>query len=180
MKTKTLILSVVLLVLPFFNYAQESTESENIGYSNITEMGFQVTSPRGVAFEVTTINGICFNKKHSIGIGVGIGVNDHNTYSDATAYNPIFLNYRLYFKPGKTFSPHVNLAAGGMIAKDGGGLYSSLTAGFRAGVFSFSSGLSLFAVQREKTYQIPYEGYYTKVKDWYYPFGITIKVGFSF
>ncbi len=188
MKTKIVLLSITMLVFSFLGHAQGF--SEKASYSNITEFGFLAASPKGVSFEATTVNGFCFNKMHSIGIGIGIGINTYKEYRSSTeytsnnntAYTPIFLNYRVYFKPENVFSPHLNLSIGGMIVEDGSGAYSSLTMGFRARKFSFSSGLSLFAVQRPT--QIIKDGFNPAIPviamKWYYPFGITIKWGFAF
>jgi hypothetical protein len=101
---------------------------------------------------------------------------------------PVFLNYRCYLKPQKTFSPHVNIAVGALIPDEKVGMYSAITMGFRAGKFSFSSGISLMAIPiKEDVYEPVYDqyGYIYTVQtktEWkiYYPFGITLKWGFSF
>jgi len=110
-----------------------------------------------------------------LGLGFGIGgcimFDSYWGDEEECAYTPIFVNYRYYFNPGKSFSPHINAALGGLIATDGGGIYSAITMGFLAGKFSFSSGFSFLFVTE---------------KDWYgdlvgyFPLGITIKCGFSF
>ena len=190
MKAK-IVISAVFLAVGVSLFAQEA--EEKMTYSNITEFGLLTASPRGVSIEGTTAHGFAFNKQHLFGLGVGIGINFHNVrylgYDDLnfSAYMPLFVNYRYYFKPQKTFSPHVNVALGGLLLKDNAGMYSSVTMGFRAGKFSFSSGISFMAMQMEvfeydDYYYEPY--YYGRVSHsvwkWHYPFGITLKCGFSF
>jgi len=178
--------------------AQENETKENITYSNITEFGFITASPKGIAFEATTAHGFSIDKTHHLGLGIGIGtsmgVTTYEGYNSSSArtswaaYMPVFLNYRFYFKPEKSFSPHVNVAVGGLIPKEGFGIYSSITMGFRAGKFSFSSGISMLAIQREYfEYREIYDqnGWISSVQNisklkWTYPFGITLKWGFSF
>jgi hypothetical protein len=163
MKARVFVLAVFLAVSVFLS-AQENEAKESIRYSNITEFGFVVTSPQGVGIEATTVHGFSMNKQHHIGLGFGIGGCFHNSFFGG--YTPVFFNYRLYFRPEKTFSPHVNVSLGGLIATYGYGAYSSITMGFRAGKFSFSSGLSCMPI---------YDGMW-----WSFPFGITLKWGFSF
>ncbi|MDR0604315.1 MAG: hypothetical protein LBG80_08455 [Bacteroidales bacterium] len=197
MKAKLLLLTVFLLTSVCSLLAQEQERKKNIGYSNISEIGFATTSPRGCAFEATSVNGISINKEHHLGLGVGYGGSFYVTYYAGTAYTPVFFNYRFYFKPEKKFSPHINMSAGGLFAKDGEGFYSSLTAGFKAGKFSFSSGISFMAIYRKEEAEIvgcrlydpssPYAdvsgfvySYSNKiVSQWHSPFGITIKCGFT-
>jgi hypothetical protein len=172
-------------------FAQEQEHKEIISYSNISEVGFVTTSPRGLAVEATSINGFSINKKHHIGLGVGFGGSFYETYYSGTAYTPVFFNYRFYFKPEKKFSPHVNISAGGLLVKDGEGICFSGTAGFRTGKFSFSSGISFMAIHREEKvikdgcysfapYSSSYSySYKTTVSQWHCPFGITVKCGFT-
>jgi hypothetical protein len=161
-------------------------ENEKVTYSNVTEFGFSTASPQGISLEATTAHGVIFNKTHLLGLGVGIGMSFHN-YN--TAYMPIFFNYRLYFKPNSTFSPHLNVAVGGIMPKDGVGIYSAITMGFKAGHFSFSSGLSFTPIYRtgwDGNYYYDdycFDHYYSFRKPspvWYFPFGMTLKVGFAF
>jgi hypothetical protein len=197
MKEKILILGLFLST-SICLFGQENEEKENINYSNITEAGFITASPKGISLEVTTVHGISLNKQHHFGLGVGMGINFYNfIFSDGgeffiTPYMPIFANYRCYFRPQKPFSPHINVAMGGFATIENAGIYSSLTMGFKAGRFSFSSGLSFMAIEREVTvyeeyfYSDPYSGYvypnvYGKTKmKWTFPFGITLKCGFTF
>jgi hypothetical protein len=108
------------------------------------------------------------------------------------------VNYRYCFTPNKKFSPHVNASLGGAMVEDGGGVYASLTMGFKVKKFSFSSGLSFMAVQRNEvgykdfddSYFDEYTGTWIKYpytswieyteKNWYFPFGFTIKCGLAF
>jgi hypothetical protein len=202
MKAKVF-LSSVFLWASIVLYAQEQESKENIRYSNISEVGFVTTSPRGFAFELTSVNGFSVNKKHHVGIGVGFGGSLHSSYQTSTEYTPVFFNYRYCFKLEKR-SPHVNISAGGLLTKDGYGIYSSITAGIRHGKFSFSSGISFMAIYREEEVEkveyydpvystdpldivdpyryIPYYSYtYTRKMPpkWYYPFGVTVKCGFA-
>jgi len=177
---KTTLFLVLLFVTVFSALAQEEADVEKFNYSNITEFGFNTTSPEGIAFEATTVHGFSINKKHCIGFGVGIGL---HSQIPSTIYTPIFFNYRIYFKPTKTFSPHVNVIAGGVLVDDGKGIIASFSSGFRAGKFSLSSGLSFMAICRTYTQEFISGGYITEIKtdkEWIYPFGVTIKVGFSF
>jgi len=183
MKIKT-----VLFFLCFFTsialFAQENETTEQIRYSNITEFGLIATSPIGISFEATTVHGIAIMKKHHFGFGVGIGGTAHRDYRNGMgAHMPLFVNYRCYFKPDRNFSPHVNVALGGLVINDGHGIYSSVTAGFKAGKFSFSSGFSFLAVQRDDrwyNYDPWTGGSWQDAKNWYFPFGITLKWGFAF
>ena len=173
-------------------FAQENEIKEKISYSNLTEFGPILLSPQGSSFEATTVQGIALNKKHLFGLGVGIGGIFIN---GAMIGMPIFFNYRYYFKPDKTFSPHLNAALGSIMLKDSWGTYSSVTAGFRVGKFTLSSGLSFLALRIEKRWYediyVPepdcdYGDYYYiytiehKTNKWHFPLGISIKWGFAF
>jgi len=174
MRTRTFVLAVLLSATVTL-FAQEN---EKIKYSNITEFGFFATSPQSFGLDITTVHGFSINKQHHIGLGFGIGGGFHESY-DGYYYSPVFFNYRLYFKPERKFSPHVNVSLGGMIATENiAGLYSSIAAGFKAGAFSFSSGLSFMPFHAEEwEYGCFGEGFVNK---WYYPFGLTLKCGFTF
>jgi len=178
MKARTFLAAAILLVSVSLS-AQETETKETIAYSNITEFGLITASPKGVGLEATTAHGISFNKTHHLGLGVGIGMSWHE-YSN-TAYMPIFVNYRCYFKPNNSFSPHVNIAVGGLVPREGYGIYSSITMGFRAGKFSFSSGLSFTPIFDDSDRHYIFSDPYWRPKaEWYYPFGITLKWGFTF
>ena len=169
---KKIVLTLVsLFVAIILVNAQEDSKPEKYNYSNITEFGFTTVSPQSIAFEATTVHGFAINKQHCFGLGIGFGVSSR-TYG--VLYTPMFLNYRLYFKPDKTFSPHVNVNLGGILVNDGQGIMASVTSGFKARKFSLSSGLSFMAINQKKdSYMYPY-------REWVYPFGFTIKVGFTF
>jgi hypothetical protein len=182
-------LRIFLTTLCFLTFlsVQAQEEISKIKYATIFEAGFMTTSPQGVGMEMVSIHGIAINKKHVLGIGFGIGANYNNNFYSAV-YTPIFANYRHYFKPDNRFSPHITAALGGIITGDYGGFYSSFTAGFRVKKFSFSSGISFMPLKDSGydyyDYYDPYYGYYTSygyyTEKWYFPFGVVIKVGFSF
>ena len=173
----------VLAAFLFVSACLSAQENESISYSNVTEFGLITASPKGAGLEATTAHGIALNKTHLLGFGVGIGMSWHR--ENNTAYMPIFFNYRCYFKPNNSFSPHVNVSLGALVPRDGMGIYSSVTMGFRAGKFSFSSGLSFTPIYGEDRYGYGY-GYWHSApikpinNSWYYPFGITLKGGFTF
>ena len=179
MKIRTLILLTVMLSSVSL-FAQEEEKSSNIKYANITEFGFFATSPKSVYAEGTTVHGISIHKQHIIGLGTGIGGGGYfSSKNISTAYMPIFVNYRCYFLPDRKLSPHVNVALGGLFTTNGEGFYSSLTAGFKSGKFSFSSGFSFLGIYEER-YEWNYYGYQEIKNGWYFPMGITIKLGFTF
>ena len=180
MKAKIFVLAASFLLTSVLLSAQENETKEKIKYSNITEIGFNTASPQGVAIEATTNHGVSFNKTHQLGLGLGIGMSYRRGHSNP--HMPIFFNYRCYLKPNNTFSPHVNIAAGGLLLLDGVGIYSAITMGFRVGFFSFSSGLSFTPIYEGGNYYIFYEDNQppTWKSSWYYPFGVTLKVGFAF
>ena len=193
MKARIIITAICFSLFSFANaQEQEQTQEQKqeqtskIRYSMITEGGMLTASPWSIALEATSVNGISINKHHLVGLGIGIGFSMNKNYSDGgVPYTPVFLNYRYRFNPDKKFSPHINVAAGSLIMEDGVGAYSAFTAGFTAGKFSFSSGLSLFALNgyARKTYTF-YDPYYSSVtiaeEKWFYPFGFVVKVGFAF
>jgi len=177
MKSKIFVLAAFLSA-SFFLSAQEQEKKEKNRYSNLTEVGVFAASFRGVSIEATTAHGVSFNEKqHHFGLGIGIGLNfsreNQQSYyvRTETIYMPIFLNYRYYFKPNRMFSPHVNAAIGGLAVENGAGFYSAVTMGFKAGVFSFSSGLSFMPFYKTEEYAETIR---------YNSFGVTLKVGFSF
>jgi len=159
-----------------------SQEKETIKYSNITECGFFATSPRSLGWEVTTVNGFSAHRQHCLGLGLGFGYILGFADDYFLLHTPVFINYRLYFKPDNSFSPHLNIAMGGTMVTDGGGFYSSVTMGFKSKKFSFSSGLSFLAVEREVERGNYHWGYWRTelIKEWIYPLGLTIKCGFTF
>ena len=183
MKIRTLSQIFILFACSCFAsatlFAQEDETQSKIKYSNITEFGFFATSPNSIFAEGTTVHGISIHNKHCIGLGVGYGGGAQ--FSEiATAYMPMFLNYRLRFMPDKKLSPHINIALGGLMSINGGGGYTALTAGFRVGHFSFSSGFSCLLIWEKEDYYSPYYPTPTKKTMFYFPMGLTIKCGFSF
>ena len=192
MKTRALTLAAFLVI----SVSLAAQENEKIKYSNVTEFGFTAASPKGISFEATTAHGFSIEKQHHLGLGTGIGtilLNQGGYYNkpkrtNSTVYMPIFFNYRVYFKPDKKFSPHVNIAVGGLTIEDGAGVYSAVTMGFKVGAFSFSSGLSFMPYYRKYYFHgFFYEAWGTIIEqksytytEWYYPFGMTLKLGFAF
>jgi len=167
--------------------AQENART--ISYSNITETGFMSMNLRGVAVELTTIHGFAIDNKHHLGFGFGIGSNSHKPdndyYSYLSGYIPVFINYRLYFKPEQTRSPLLNASLGGVNMKNGGGFYSSFTGGYKIGDFSFSSGISFMAISQKPSsnhyYIYPNSPQLIPTNSkWVFPFGIAIKFGYVF
>ena len=150
---KLKIIAIASLLAVYISVSAQEKDSNKISYSNITEWGhinLSVVNNFGFALEVTTVHGISIDKKHHIGLGTGIGFD----FASIGGYSPLFLNYRICFIPNRTFSPHLNVSFGGLFVQDyfadyAMGIYSSVTSGFVAGKFSFSSGLSFFAANHE-------------------------------
>ena len=190
MNVRALILAAAFLTATMSLFAQESEKNEKIKYSNVTEFGFSTASPKGFSFEATTAHGFSLEKQHHFGLGTGIGVWYNSVSNRGNTYMPIFFNYRFYFKPNKTFSPHINVAVGGLAIEDVAGIYSAITMGFRSGAFSFSSGFSFMpycVITKHYLYYYnewgiiyPAEPNSKTFTNWYYPFGITLKLGFAF
>jgi len=139
-----------------------------VRYSNITEIGL-ILAGEGGLFGLTTVNGISINRKHLIGVGLGLGLGDI-THVDEFRFFPdgyafIYANYRIYFKPDKNFSPFINLAAGVALEMKTG-VYSSITGGFRYKYFSLTGGLANIAIP-------------CTCAEWHYPFGFSLKIGFT-
>jgi len=172
MKAKALTLAAFLVI----SISLAAQENEKIKYSNVTELGYIAVSPKGVMLEVATVNGVAIDKQHHFGLGVGFGTNVfHTSFEKVFVFMPIFFNYRNYFKPERNFSPHLNVSLGGIAMEGGYGFYSSLTMGFRAKAFSFSSGLSFTPMYREvDTY------HFVSNLKWTRLFGIVLKCGFTF
>ena len=176
-------LLVVLVVSSWMIQAQN--DNAKVKYSNITEWG-PCASPSASYFslEGTTSNGIAIGG-HRIGLGLGLGIGAEFENGEPTVYCPIYLNYRYYFNHENSFSPHINVALGGVSRMDGMGIYSILSSGFKSGKFSLSTGLFLQAYEKEiiNTYYDSETGLTvteSPVKKWLYPWGIMIKLGFVF
>lgn len=177
MKLKIVLVSIFVISAMF---TQAQNEDSKVKYSNITEWGLLGSpSERFIAFEGTTVNGFSING-HNLGLGLGLGLGgDMDNGPDV--YCPIFINYRYYFNHMKAFTPHINVALGGISRVDGMGIYSTLTSGFRSHKFSFSSGLFFQAYEKEIWDYDEFDLYInTHQKEWRYPWGIMLKVGFSF
>jgi len=186
MRLRAFVLSVFLSASVSL-FAQSNETKETIAYSNITEFGYFATSPRSFGFEATTVNGFSIHQQHCLGLGLGFGYILAFSEDYFLFHMPLFVNYRLYFKPEKSFSPHLNVALGGTMVENGGGLYSAFTMGFKSKKFSFSSGFSFMAINTEmESYVCYYDewGYYQSYTKTFrkmrYPFGIVLKCGFTF
>ncbi|MDD3280679.1 MAG: hypothetical protein PHC83_03820 [Bacteroidales bacterium] len=179
MKLKAVL--VVIFVFSMMLIQAQNQEDNKVKYSNITEWGLLGSpSERFIAFEGTTVNGFAIGG-HNLGIGLGLGLGGDMDAAEPGVYCPIFINYRYYFNPLKSFTPHINVALGGMSRVEAMGIYSTLTTGFRSHKFSFSSGFFFQAYESEIWDYDQYGIYYnTNKKEWRYPWGIMIKVGFSF
>lgn len=180
MKTKVIILGMLMTTSLMCLQAQNE-KNGNIKYANITEWGFLGSpSSKYFSFEGTTTNGFIING-HVIGLGLGLGIGGDQDAGNV--YCPIFLNYRYYFNNENKFSPHINLALGGLSRQESVGIYSALTTGFRSHKFSLSSGFFFQAYENEIE-QLHYDNFgnvviESTVKEMYYPWGIIIKIGFS-
>lgn len=176
MKMKTVIAGI-LICTSLVAQAQNEKKG-NVKYANITEWGF-LGSPSELyfSFEGTTVHGFSVNG-HVIGLGLGIGIGNDNYESGV--YCPLFINYRYYFTPENKFSPHINVALGGISRTNNLGIYSTLTTGFRSNKFSFSSGVFFQAYQRETDTWDYYLNENYVDYEMAYPWGIIIKVGFTF
>ena len=173
MKRVILILAILIYGV-FQTQAQEQEQQPTIKYAVSIESGFNA-GLNHFGLEHTVVNGFRINNKHVVGFGIGIGTN----FSDPVVYCPISANYRYYFNT-KDFSPHVNIALGGMMTEDGGGIYSTLTAGFRHHRFTFSSGVFFQAYQYEEYYyDVWYAPHKTKTIN-AFPWGFVAKLGVAF
>jgi len=176
MKSKAVL--IVIFVFSMMLIQAQNQEEKKIKYSNITEWGLLGSpSERFISFEGTTVNGFAIDG-HNLGIGLGLGLGG-DVDDDVNIYCPIFINYRYYFNPLKSFTPHINVAFGGISKERAMGIYSTLTTGFRSRKFSLSSGFFFQAYETEIQY-FNDEGDYTNKNEWKFPWGIMIKVGFSF
>jgi hypothetical protein len=189
MKNKSFLIAVCLLLFSFTK-AQEGTSK--FSYANIAEAGLVNASPQGYGLEITTVNGFSINKHHVVGFGVGIGTNYHNSHNfyhyGWTRYMPVFVNYRYYFFPDRKFSPHVSASLGGTVSNSGnywgndygGGIYSSITAGFRVKKFSLSSGISFMPMAARGYMNYGCEIERSSEWEMYFPWGFMVKLGFAF
>jgi len=181
MKRVILILAILIYGV-FQTQAQEQEQQPTIKYAVSIESGFQA-GWHYFGQEHTVVNGFRINDKHVVGFGIGIGFK----LVDFSLYCPIYANYRYYFNTND-FSPHINIALGGMMTADGGGIYSTLTTGFRHHRFTFSSGIFFQAYQYQAYYsEVRYDpyGYYSQYIEGYkttneFPWGFIVKLGVAF
>jgi len=152
MKIHTYIIVTLFVGFSLQMYAQEN-ESSNIKYAISIENGWFGTSEGYFSGDITVIHSLTIDKKHAIGVGFGIGLDIEILLMVETkpVYCPIFANYRYYFTSNK-LSPFVNFSLGGNIYENAGKLHSSLTAGFKKGVFTLSTGAFLQAFQAKSFY----------------------------
>lgn len=168
MKIHPYIIVVLFVGFSLQLHAQEN-ESSNIKYNISIENGLLGTSEGYFSVNIAVIHSLTINKKHAIGVGFGIGLNiDMITL----IYCPFFANYRYYFTTNK-LSPFINFSLGGNIYKDAGKLHSSLTLGFKKGVFVLSTGAFLEAFKAKSFY-------FGSTDEKYFPFGFILKVGVTF
>ena len=174
-KIRLFLLAILAVSVHFVALSQESTTS--IKYSNITEGGIYA-SPKHFSGELTTVNGIMINNQHIVGIGVGFG----GPIDDGISC-PIFANYRYRFQTSaKHLKPHINVAVGALLLREDVGLYSTLGAGFKIGVFSLTSGFFFQMYESTETVWV-YDGGYsypTSVTTPQHLFGVMIRVGVNF
>ena len=169
---RIIFITIACLCVVFQAQSQETEQKQtSVKYSLVFESGFSAGWDY-FGFEHTAVNSVRINDKHIIGLGIGLG-----TPIMANMYFPIYTNYRYYFKKGD-FSPHVNVALGGVVFDKKGGLYSAVTTGFKLHNFSFSSGI--FA----QTYQYRHKGwgcfgYYDSIA-YGFSWGFILKAGITF
>jgi len=167
----TKILFIFLMLNTIFTVSAQK-EKENISYSFINEYGFfiggsSLSSVSGLSG--VFVNGLNFNDKNYIGLGLGYEMDDLSHQSI-----PVYLNFRHVFPSAKILKPLVNFAIGTRfsywsenqiigydpyyftpiygdeIQKSAFGIYSTVAAGFTVNSFSFTSGLFFKSVG--KTY----------------------------
>lgn len=184
---KIILASLALIFSCFQLFAQEQTQEQEekpveMKYAVSIESGYQAGLNGWIGMEHVVVNGFRLNKQHVVGLGIGFGY-----FFNDEMYCPIYLNYRYYFTTKSSFTPHVNIALGGLTVEDGGGLYSTLTTGFRKHKFTLSTGIFFFAYQYESGYQeVLYDQYgsprYINHKDitTEMPWGFMIKLGVAF
>jgi len=167
---RIIFITIACLCVVFQAQSQETEQKQtSVKYSVLVESGFQAGWGY-VGFEHTVVNGIRINDKHAVGVGLGFG-----TPIFSNMYCPIYANYRYYFNK-KDFSPHVNVALGGVMFDEGGGLYSTITSGFRFHRFSFSSGMFFQTSQDDRDLWGSLAGSRYK----YFSWGFVLKAGVTF
>ena len=121
------------------------------------------------------MDGFTSDNKNHFGIGVGIGNYNYQAHGiSMITYYPLFSNYRYYFEPNRN-SSLINISLGGLLGtNNASGVYSSATIGFKIRFFSFSIGLSYFAIHR-KNYSY-YNWYRPNGFKWDHNVGLAIKL----
>ena len=174
MKIHTYIIVILLLGFSLQLQAQK-TESSNIKYAISIENNFLGTAEGYFSADFAFIHSLTINKKHAIGLGFGVGL-DIEIYlmvETNPVYCPVFANYRYYFTTNK-LSPFINFSLGGNMYENAGKMQSSLSVGFKKGVFVLSSGVFLQAFQAKSFY-------FDSTSDGkYFPLGFTLKLGVAF
>ena len=171
---RIIFITIALLCVAFQAQSQETEQKQTtVKYSLIVESGFQAGWDY-VGFEHTVVNGIRINDKHAVGFGLGFG-----TPIFSQLYCPIYANYRYYFNK-KDFSPHVNVAFGGVMFDKGGGLYSTITSGFRFHRFSFSSGMFFQGIRDNRPLRSILPGGCYGYSSNYFSWGFVLKAGVTF
>lgn len=155
-KSKTLFAAIAMLFLmaPAFSFGQDAKNEDTpketpISYAFITEYGPFMGGTAG--FTGIFVNGIRIKTQNVVGIGVGY---EYDT--DDIQSIPLFANFRHYFPSKRTLKPLVNVAIGTRFSFGDRyygnyygsyrvqmrefGLYSTIAAGFKVKVFSFTSG----------------------------------------
>ena len=171
---KKLVFGFLILVCSFQLFAQEG-QTASIKYAVSIEGGYHAGLREAAGMECVVVNGIRIDQQHVFGLGIGIG-----GMINYGVYCPVFANYRYYFTTSTTFTPHVNVALGGIIFEDSGGLYSTFTTGFTQRKFTLSTGLFIFSGQPSRVYyEYGYRDNYN-YRSYRVPWGFMIKVGVAF
>jgi len=169
-KLRVIAVSLFLLVSASL-FAQENEKKVyKYSYMMPIETGCLIWCQEGGALETTFIPSIGINKKHLIGFGLGIWAGRYShTYFIANIRVPLFVNYRLDFKPKSKYAPYINVAMGAhVLRRPIDEFYSSIAAGFRIKEFTCSLGIPFIVLPCN-----------SGEDHWDYLFGISIKIGFS-
>lgn len=156
------------------NTIQQETPANNLNYNLIMEFGPYLGN--SIGFSGIAVNGISFKNINLLGIGVGFEWDIHEEYCI-----PLYVNFRHYFPKKNKITPLVNIGLGTRLLIEsyydydvdtneeiyksqynGCGLYTTISAGFKAGAFSFNSGFFI------KTGSVGLTG------------GIDVRCGFTF
>ncbi|MCR4680991.1 MAG: hypothetical protein K5636_05200 [Bacteroidales bacterium] len=166
-----MVAAVLLVGKPAFAQDNSSEQEPKVAYNFINEYGFFLGGffmDEAIGFNGVFINGVRIQNE-VVGIGVGYSTDALNGQSI-----PLFLNYRHYFKTEKTLKPMINVAVGTnyyfwktrfytytdpnsydtethYVNHHGFGLYATMSSGFKVKAFSFSAGLFLRSIPRDKS-----------------------------